>query len=113
MSFPEIGPAHAPEIEISKKFLDDFSRIYQQGLIKAAYKKFQNVIKTDNKIPTDFHQNIIKGHSRSSIVIHFRKFELIILIRTHIQARKRTLKGTKFFRKMTIFSFKLGILKAK
>ena len=23
---PEIGPAHAPEIEISKKILDEFSR---------------------------------------------------------------------------------------
>ena len=26
MNFPEIGPAHAPEIEFSKKKLDEFSR---------------------------------------------------------------------------------------
>ena len=32
MNFPEIGPAHAPEIEISRRFLDEFSRICLLGL---------------------------------------------------------------------------------
>jgi len=27
--YPEIGPAHAPEIQILKKILDEFSRIWQ------------------------------------------------------------------------------------